>query len=87
MAAFRVLIIFFAASDAFFCGADITAAKGMASGTLYPILNRFEADGLLKSKWEKQHPEDLGHPRRRFYKITGNGITVAQKAIADLGLK
>ncbi len=55
MASFRVLSAFAADLNTHLCGADIMDSLGMASGTLYPILIRFEADGLLKSKWEKQN--------------------------------
>jgi PadR family transcriptional regulator PadR len=54
-------------------GADIIKRTGMLSGTLYPILARFEREGLLSSRWEKEEPSDLGRPRRRLYQITALG--------------
>lgn len=38
-------------------------------GTLYPILNRLEADGLLISTWR----EGIGGPGRKFFTITAHG--------------
>jgi DNA-binding PadR family transcriptional regulator len=65
-------------------GADLMSAAGVSSGTLYPILLRFERAGMLESRWEKERPEKLGRPRRRFYRMTSAGIQVAQEALGDL---
>lgn len=65
-------------------GADLMKAARLSSGTLYPILLRFEKAGLLTSRWEEQPPEDLGRPRRRFYQITPAGVRVAREALAEL---
>src|SRR5688500_16617135 len=65
-------------------GADLMKAARLASGTLYPILLRFEKAGLLTSRWEEQRPEDLGRPRRRFYQITPAGVRVAREALGEL---
>ena len=39
-------------------------------GTLYPLLSRLTADGLLESIWETEN--DSGHPRK-FYSLTPSG--------------
>ena len=39
-------------------------------GTLYPLLNRMQKNGLLSSHWEP--PSDGGHPRR-FYTLSDEG--------------
>ena len=56
----------------------------VSSGTLYPILLRFEKAGLLESRWEEETPESLGRPRRRFYRLTRAGVQVAQDALGEL---
>lgn len=66
-------------------GADLISAARLASGTLYPLLLRFEKAGVLTSRWEEGRPEDLGRPRRRFYRITPAGIAVAEEALGELG--
>lgn len=38
-------------------------------GTLYPILNRLEGEGLLVSSWR----EGLGGPGRKFFAVTQRG--------------
>jgi DNA-binding PadR family transcriptional regulator len=65
-------------------GADLMDAAHILSGTLYPILLRFEQAGLLESRWESERPETLGRPRRRFYRMTAEGARVARKALDDL---
>jgi PadR family transcriptional regulator, regulatory protein PadR len=54
-------------------------------GTLYKALGRLEEFGLLSSRWEKAAAE--GRPRRRLYQLTGQGVTVAEQALADTGDK
>jgi DNA-binding PadR family transcriptional regulator len=65
-------------------GADVMSAARLSSGTLYPILLRFEKAGLLESRWESEQPEVLGRPRRRFYRMTAAGEQVAHEALGDL---
>jgi PadR family transcriptional regulator PadR len=65
-------------------GADIMRAARLSSGTLYPILLRFEKAGLFESRWEEDTPATLGRPRRRFYRLTHAGVQVAQDALGQL---
>jgi DNA-binding PadR family transcriptional regulator len=65
-------------------GADLMSATRLSSGTLYPILLRFEKAGLLESRWESDRPEELGRPRRRFYRMTQAGAQMAHDALGDL---
>lgn len=46
--------------------AGLGAVKG---GTLYPVLNRMEQDGLLRSSWR----EGAGGPGRKFFAATEAG--------------
>lgn len=74
------------------CGADFINAKGLFSGTLYPILERLEKAGWLKSHWEAIDPSKEGRPRKKLYEFTGvgernairelNSIAVGQKGLA-----
>ena len=41
----------------------------LAEGTIYPILNRLKAEGLLTSEWVEA---DAGHPRK-YYSLTDSG--------------
>jgi PadR family transcriptional regulator PadR len=40
-------------------------------GTLYPLLNRMSADGVLSACWETENLK--GHPRK-FYSLTRDGL-------------
>jgi len=41
----------------------------LAEGTVYPILNRLKAEGLLSSEWVEA---EAGHPRK-YYSLTESG--------------
>jgi PadR family transcriptional regulator PadR len=51
-------------------------------GTLYKALSRLEEFGLLSSRWEDAGIAE-GRPRRRLYELTGQGVRVAEQALAD----
>ena len=63
-------------------GAELGAMSGLASGTIHPILARLEGVGWLESRWEDVDPSAAGRPPRRYYRLTGVGISHAQAAIA-----
>ena len=65
-------------------GADVMRLARVTSGTMYPLLLRFENEGLLASRWEEQDPQDLGRPRRRLYSLTPEGCKVARESRDDL---
>lgn len=64
-------------------GTVIAKETRLASGTLYPILMRLERAGWVSSEWEVASPQDLGRPRRRFYRLTGKGAAYARSAAQD----
>ena len=62
-------------------GFDIMDAVGLPSGTVYPILRRLDAEGLVKSRWEKEGvARREQRPPRRYYELTSGGAIVAQEA-------
>jgi PadR family transcriptional regulator PadR len=63
-------------------GLEICAATGLPSGTVHPILARFEALGWLDSAWEQVDPREQGRPRRRYYRLNPNGVAMARDALA-----
>jgi PadR family transcriptional regulator PadR len=65
-------------------GAEISKSLNVGSGTLYPLLQRLENAGWLKSEWEELDPSEAGRPRRRYYKLTGEGQKQAVQALAEL---
>jgi PadR family transcriptional regulator PadR len=56
--------------------------KGMAvdEGTLYPLLRRLEAQGLLVSEWRKEENRS-----RRFYRLSAEGRRILDRLIAEWG--
>jgi len=64
-------------------GLQICTAAGLPSGTIHPILARFEGMGWLESRWEDAIPQEEGRPRRRYYKLTEDGAERARIALAQ----
>jgi len=63
-------------------GLELCKVTGLASGTVYPILNRLEKAGWLDSSWEDADPAKEGRPRRRLYKLSRSGAEEARYALA-----
>ena len=68
-------------------GFDIMRVTELPSGTVYPLLRRLEAGGLVDSGWEDdESAHDEGRPARRYYAITKAGerqLEAALKRIAS----
>jgi DNA-binding PadR family transcriptional regulator len=62
-------------------GLQICQAAGLPSGTIHPILARFEKLGWLESRWEDANPHEEGRPRRRYYRLTEDGAEQARIAM------
>ncbi len=63
-------------------GLELMALTGLPSGTVFPILARFEALGWLTSGWEDVDPSAAGRPRRRYYRLTSDGLAATGLALA-----
>lgn len=63
-------------------GLEISNAAGLASGTIHPILARLESAGWLTSRWEDADPTTEGRPRRRYYRLNPNSVSVVKAALA-----
>ncbi len=48
-------------------------------GSLYPILQKLEDNGLLESWWGEKKPKERGRARRRFYRLTVLGERAIDK--------
>ncbi len=60
-----------AATDDWRHGYDVMAQAGVKSGTLYPLLMRLEAQGLLQARWVDS--PQAGRPPRHVYRLTEAG--------------
>lgn len=57
-------------------GYELASMTGIKSGTLYPLLIRLEAQGLLEAEW--QQPVASGRPPRHAYRLTASGRRLAR---------
>ena len=73
----RVLRVFIDNPSTERSGSELLILTKLASGTLYPILLRFEKAGWLQSQWEDIDPSEAQRPRKRFYRITPSGLAKA----------
>lgn len=62
-------------------GYDLSKETGLTPGTLYPLLERFEAQGLLDSEWRPSEHE--GRPPRHAYRLTPAGAAFAGQWTAE----
>lgn len=64
-------------------GLEIIAATALPTGTIYPILARLEKLRWIESRWEDPDTaESASRPRRRYYKITAEGVRCGREAVA-----
>jgi PadR family transcriptional regulator, regulatory protein PadR len=64
-------------------GLQLCQEAGLPSGTIHPILARLEGLGWAESRWEDAVPQQEGRPRRRYYRLTGEGAERARIALAQ----
>lgn len=71
-----------AVADVKLCGANISAASGVAPNSCYQILRRLEREGWLQGEWEAGDPHQLGRPLRYLYQLSAPGREqIARKRI------
>jgi PadR family transcriptional regulator PadR len=65
-------------SYAYELASQLTTAVGMGEGTIYPLMRRLQADGLVKAYLV----ESATGPPRKYYKLTpaGRSAYTAQRA-------
>jgi DNA-binding PadR family transcriptional regulator len=65
-------------------GFELMRVTKLPSGTLYPILAKFEQHGWLAVGEEDIDPKKEGRPARRFYVITASAWTAAEEQLYKL---
>ncbi len=60
-------------------GLEIMQKVGTLSGTIYPILSKFEELGFVKKRKEKGDPVKLERPLRSYYRLTAKGLRFARR--------
>ena len=66
-------------------GVKLSEELDLRSGTIYPLLARLEEAEWLESRWEEVDPVEAGRPRRRLYRLTGQGEVIAARSLAEIG--
>ena len=62
-------------------GLEIGRLAELPSGTIHPLLARLEGYGWLESRWEDVDPAREGRPRRRYYRLTPDGVAHVARAL------
>ncbi len=62
-------------------GLEIGQAAELAPGTIHPILARLERCGWVEAWWEDLDPHEAGRPRRRYHRLTPDGVAYASRAL------
>lgn len=70
-----LVLVALAAASTWRHGYDLARDAGLNSGTLYPILIRLAACGLIEARW--QDGQTTGQPRRHLYRVTAAGLAAA----------
>jgi PadR family transcriptional regulator, regulatory protein PadR len=78
----RVLRVFLDDPAAPRYGYDLMRAARLPSGTLYPMLARLQAEGLVMSRWEPRPADGTGRPPRKYYQLTAEGARTARDELA-----
>jgi PadR family transcriptional regulator PadR len=62
--------------------ARTNGALRWSEGTLYPVLHKLEADGLVRAQWRDAGAAEGGR-RRRYYALTGAGRRELKRRSAE----
>jgi PadR family transcriptional regulator len=69
-------------------GFEVMRVADLPSGTVYPLLRRLEASGMVQSRWEDEaaaHAE--GRPARRYYEATRQGSVALAAALERIAAR
>jgi DNA-binding PadR family transcriptional regulator len=80
----KVVAAFLTDPEAERYGLDLMQDTSLASGTLYPMLVRLERAGWVNAQWEDIDPVAEGRPKRRYYRLTPDGVVAARRELAAL---
>lgn len=64
-------------------GFALAKAAHRPTGSVYVILSRLEDARWVESDWEQVNAQNEGRPRRRFYRLTPDGLIAARETLAE----
>lgn len=62
-------------------GLEIAEEIGTAYGNILPVLMRLEKAGWLEAEWENVDPVVAGRPKRKYYRLSNEGMALAKKQV------
>jgi PadR family transcriptional regulator, regulatory protein PadR len=78
---YSTAVVLHALAQGYHYGFDIMDATGLPSGTVYPILRRFDREGVVRARWEKvEIAQREQRPPRRYYELTAAGEGLLETA-------
>lgn len=66
-------------------GLSISQSTGLGNGKLYPILENLENQGLISAQWEKIDSGKEKRRPKRYYNLTGKGISLYEENRQKIG--
>jgi len=66
-------------------GLQVIKRSSRPPGTVYPLLDRLERAGWVRSHWEDD--DARSGPRRRLYALTADGTEAASRTVAAFGAR
>ncbi|WP_019010879.1 PadR family transcriptional regulator [Deinococcus aquatilis] len=85
----RVLQVLYQRLDDPHYGLELQRALNISNGALYPILDKLERAGYVKSQLEDLDEVAAGRRKRRYFQLTATGIPFAEEhlrtTLATLG--
>ena len=79
----RVFAFMMQRIDSDYYGLEIMKGTDISAGTLYPILSRWEQREWVTSDWEDINESQAGRRRRRYYRLTSDGISFAKRVLEE----
>jgi len=64
-------------------GAALHHNTGLPTGRIFPVLARLETLNWLDSGWDEPTSSEQGWPRRRWYRLSEQGLAMARGALAS----
>jgi DNA-binding PadR family transcriptional regulator len=78
-----ILAMFMSDPEAELSAAEIEIATKIKKGTVYPAMTRMTRFKWVEWRWEEIDPKVAGRPRKRFYKLTGQGERAAREIASE----
>lgn len=79
-----VLRVFLTDVDRAWYGFELMQETSIASGSIYPLLQRLVEAGWLMREPEDVNPKEAGRPTRYYYRLVGGAAGVVRARLAEM---